>query len=106
MFLSNLVKKRKFRNACIGEDDVKPSFCFYGLIKTIKVVQFGNVALNTYNVGADCFYGLIKLLLAAARDEYVSPPFHEELCCSQPYPGCATGNHCYFSLQVLSFGHQ
>src|SRR5579859_6517688 len=93
MFLSDIAERRKFRNAGIGEDDVKVSLCLDSIIKAIKVVQFGNVSLNASNIAADCFHGLVEFLLTTTRDENVGTRFHEELCCSQPYPGCATGNH-------------
>ena len=51
-------------------------------------------------------YGRVELFLTAARDQDVGTFFYEELCRSQPYPGCATGNDCYFSLQLLIFGHR
>src|SRR5258708_14375813 len=106
MLLSDFAERSKFRNAGIGEDDVKFPLCFDSLINTIEVVQFGNVSLNASDVAADRLYGRVELFLTAARDEYVSPFLDEEFCCSQPYPGCATSNHCYFSLQLLSFGHR
>src|SRR6266851_6570152 len=51
-------------------------------------------------------YGRVELFLTAAHDEDVGTLFYEKLCRSQPYPGCATGNDCYFSLQLLIFGHR
>src|ERR1700720_4764210 len=106
MLLSDFVERSKFRSAGIGEDDVKFTFCFDGLIKTIEVGQFGNVSLNASDVAADSLYRRTELFLTPARDEDVGTLFYEELCCSQPYPGCATGNDCYFSLQLLIFGHR
>src|SRR6266851_4558155 len=106
MLLSDFAERRKFRNAGIGEDDVKFSLCFDGLIKTIEVGQFGNVSLNASDVAADLLYRRVEFFLTAAHDEDVGTLFYEELCCSQPYPGCATGNDCYFSLQLLIFGHR
>ncbi len=105
MLLSDFAERRKFRNAGIGEDDVKCPHCFDGLIETIKVGQFGNVSLNARSVAADRLYGGVELFLTAARDEDVGTLFYEELCCSHPYPGCATGNDCCFSLQLLIFDH-
>jgi hypothetical protein len=57
MLLSDFAERRKFRNAGVGEDDVKFPLCFDGLIKTIEVGQFGNVSLNTSDVAADRLYG-------------------------------------------------
>src|ERR1700733_11948721 len=105
MFLRDLSHGSKFRNAGIGEDDVKFPVCLDGFIKTIEVGQFGNVSLNSGNVVTEGFHGLVKFFLTAASDEDVGTFFYEELRCSQPYPGCATGNDCYFSLQFLIFAH-
>src|SRR5260370_2404691 len=103
MLLRDFDERSKFRNAGIGEDDVKFPLCFDSLIKTIQVIQFGNVSLNASNVAADRRYGLVEFLLTAARDEDVGTLFYEELCRGQPYPCGATGNHSYLSLQLLSF---
>src|SRR5216683_3490110 len=53
MLLSDFAERSKFRNAGIGEDDVKFPLCFDSLIKTIEVVQFGNVSLNAIDVAAE-----------------------------------------------------
>jgi hypothetical protein len=106
VLLSDFADRRKFRNACIGEDDVKFPLYFDGLIKTIEVGQFGNVSLNASDVAADLLYGLVEFFPTTASDEDVGTLFYEKLCCSQPYPGCATSNHRYFPLQLLSFGHR
>src|SRR5260370_40853807 len=106
MLLSDFAERSKFRNAGIGEDDVKFPLCFDSLIKTIEVVQFGNVSLNASDVAADRLYGRVELFLTAARDEDVGTLLYEELCCSHHNPRCATGNDCYFSLQLLIFGHR
>src|SRR5260370_13667420 len=50
MFLSDFAERSKFRHAGIGEDDVNVPLCFDSLIKTIEVIQFGNVSLNSSDV--------------------------------------------------------
>jgi alkanesulfonate monooxygenase SsuD/methylene tetrahydromethanopterin reductase-like flavin-dependent oxidoreductase (luciferase family) len=70
-------------------------------IKTIKIGQFCDVALNASDVAADRLHGRVELFLPPARDENVGTLSYEELCGRQHYPGCATGNDCYFSLQLL-----
>src|SRR5579863_9861664 len=77
-----------------------------GLVETIEVGQSGNVSLNASNVAADRLHGRVELFLTAARDEDVGALFYEQLCSGQPYPGCATGNDCHFSLQLLIFRHR
>src|ERR1700730_5797146 len=106
MLLSDFAERRKFRNAGIGEDDVKLSLCFNGLIKTIEVGQFGNVSLNASDVAADRLYGRIELFLTAARDEDVGTLLDEELCRGQTYPRGSAGDDCYFSLQLLIVRHR
>jgi hypothetical protein len=46
MLLSDFVEKNKFRNAGIGEDDVKFPLRFDGLIKTIEVGQRSSFSLD------------------------------------------------------------
>src|SRR6266852_6621973 len=106
MLFSDFVERRKFRNAGIGEHDVKFPLCFDGLIEAIEVGQFGNVSLNASDVAADRLYRLVQLFLTAARDQDVGTFFYEELCRSQPYPSCATSNDCHFSVQLLISGHR
>src|SRR6266436_8008754 len=98
MLLSDFLERGKFRDAGIGEDDVKFPLCFDGLIKTIEVGQFGNVSLNASNVAADRLYGGVELFLTAARDEDARPLFDEQLRRSEAYSCGATGNDRHFSL--------
>src|SRR5713226_5674645 len=98
MLLSDFAERRKFRNAGIGEDDVKFPLCFDSLIKTIEVGQFGNVSLNASNVATDRLYGRVELFLTAARDEDVGTLFDKELRRSEAYSCGATSNDRYFSL--------
>src|ERR1700746_2981731 len=84
-------KRNKFADACVGENNVdSPLHLRDGLVKTIKVGQFGNVSLNSGNVGADCLHGLVEFLLAAACDEDIGTLFGEKLSSSQPNPFCPT----------------
>src|SRR5271156_1652417 len=106
MPLSDFAERNKFRDTCIGEDDVKFPFCFDGLIKPIEVGHFGNVSLNAGNVATDLLYSRVELFLTAPYDENVGTLLYEKLCCSQPYPGCATGNDRGFSFQLSISGHR
>ncbi len=91
----------EFANAGVGENNIdSPLHLGDGLIKTIKVSQFGNVSLNSRNVGADCLHGLVEFLLAAARDEDERALFDEKLCRSQSDPFRAPGDDGHFSLQL------
>src|SRR5882757_3295168 len=106
MLFGDFAEGSKFSDAGIGEHDIDSPLGRDDLVETIKVGQFGNVSLNASNVAANCFHSLVELLLTTARDEDVGSFFYKELCCSQPYPGCATGNDCHFSLQLLRTGHR
>src|SRR5580658_4535368 len=87
MLFSDGPKGNKLTNACVGENNVdSPLHLRDGLVKTIKVGQFGNVALNAGNIAADCLHGLVEFLLPAARDEDIGTLFGKELCRSQPNP--------------------
>src|SRR5258708_13907039 len=67
MLLGDFVERSKFRDAGIGEDDVKFPLCFDSLINTIEVGQFRNVSLNPSDVAPDRLYARIELLLTPAR---------------------------------------
>src|SRR5260221_9368162 len=109
MLFGDSPKRNKFANAGVGENDVDSPVLFRdSLVKTIKVGEFGNVALHARNVAADCLYGLVEFLLAAARDEDMGTFFHEKLCRGEPNSFCAAGDdsgltfelfaHCLFPL--------
>src|SRR5260221_83958 len=93
MLFSDLPKGNKFAHAGVGENNIDlPLHLRDGLVKTIKVCQFGNVSLNSRNVGSDCLHGLIELLLAAARDEDIGTLFDEKFCSGKPNPFCTAGD--------------
>ena len=101
MFFGDGPKWNKVGNAGVGENNIdSPLHLRDGLVKSIEVSQFGNVSLNSRNVGADCLHGLIKLLLAAPRDEDERALIYEKLCGSQPNPFRAPGDDGHFSLQL------
>src|SRR5258708_187684 len=89
MLFGDGAKGNKFANAGVGENNIdSPLHLGDGLVKTIKVGQFGNVALHARNVAADCLYGLVELLLAEARDEDIGALLDEKLGRSYPNPFC------------------
>jgi len=93
MFFGDGAKGNKFGNTSVGENNVdSPLYLGDGLVKTIKVSQFGNVSLNSRNVGADGLHGLIEFLLAATGDEDVGALSREKFCGSQPNPFGAAGD--------------
>src|SRR5205809_5954754 len=97
-------KRNKFADAGVGENNIdSPLHLSDGLVKTIKVSQLGNVALNSRNVGADCLHGLVKFLLAAARDEDIGTLFDEKLSSSQPNPFCPASDDGGLAFEL--FGH-
>src|SRR5713101_4378516 len=97
-------KGNKLANAGVGENNIdSPLYLTDGLVKTIKVCQFGNVSLNSRNVGADCLHGLVEFLLAAARDEDIRTLFDEKLCRSKSNPFCSAGDDGGLAFEL--FGH-
>src|ERR1700675_3050913 len=87
-------KGNKFANAGVGENNIDSPLHFRnGLVKTVKVGQFGNVALNARNIAPDRLHGLVEFLLAAARDEDIGALFDEKLCRSQPNSFGAAGDN-------------
>src|ERR1700674_908535 len=102
MLFSDLPKGNKFANAGVGENNIdSPLHLGDGLVKTIKVSQFGNVSLNSRNVGADCLHGLVEFLLPTARDEDIGALFHEKLCRSQSDPFCPASDDGGFAFELL-----
>src|SRR6266404_3856235 len=100
MLFGDTSQGSKFSNPGVGENDIDPPLGLDGLIETVKVGQFGNVALNAGNVAADYLHGLIKFLLATAHDEDVGPLSDEEFCRSKPYARRTAGDDSHFSLQL------
>src|SRR5213594_2226948 len=97
-------KGNKFADAGVGENNIdSPLHLRDDLVKTIKVSQLGNIALNSRNVGADCLHGLVEFLLAAARDEDIGTLFDEKFSSSQPNPFCPAGDD--GGLAFESFAH-
>src|SRR6266851_3535457 len=95
----------KFANAGVGEDNIdSPLHLGDGLVKTIKVSQFGNVSLNARNVSADCLHGLVEFLLAAARDEDIGTLLDEECCSGQPNPVCPAGDDGGLAFELFAHG--
>src|SRR6202023_740622 len=104
MFFGDGGKGNKFANAGVGENDIdSPLHLSDGLVKTVKVGQFGNVSLNSRNVGTDCLHRLVEFLLAAARDEDIGTLFDEKFCRSQPNPFCPAGDDGDLAFEF--FGH-
>src|SRR5260370_35562403 len=93
MLLGDGAKGNKFANAGVGENDVDSPLLFRdGLVKTIKVGEFGNGAPHARNVAADCLYGLVEFLLAAARPEDMGAPLHAEVSVRQAKSSRAPGH--------------
>src|SRR3984957_6288877 len=104
MFFSDGADGNKFSNAGVGENNIdSPLYLGDGLVKTIKIGQSGNVALNAGNVGADGLHGLVEFLLPATGDEDVGALSREKFCGSQPNPFGAAGNDGGLAFQL--FGH-
>src|ERR1700688_2561351 len=104
MLFGDGAKGNKFANAGVGENDIdSPLHLSDGLVKTIKVGQFGNVSLNSRNVGTDCLHRLVEFLLAAARDEDVGALISEKLCRGQANPFCPAGDDGGLAFEL--FGH-
>src|SRR5256884_4892143 len=98
-------KGNKFADAGVGENNIdSPLHLRDDLVKTIKVSQLGNIALNSRNVGADCLHGLVEFLLAAARDETIGTLFDEKFCGSQPNPFCPAGDDGGLAFELFRHG--
>src|ERR1700722_15305810 len=95
----------KFGNASVGKNNVDAAFHpGNGLVKAVKVGQFGDVALNASNIAADGLHSVVKFFLAAARDEDISALLDEKFCRSQPNSFCASRDDSYLAFE--SFCHR
>src|ERR1700737_4058631 len=95
-------KGNKFANAGVGKNNIdSPPNLGNDLVKTIKVGEFGNVALNSRNVGTDCLHGLVEFLLSAARNEDIGTLFDEKFCRSQPNAFCAAGDDSGLAFELF-----
>jgi len=93
MLCSDGPKGDKFTHAGVGKNNIdSPLHLGNDLVKTIKVGEVGNVALNSRNVGADFLDGVVEFLLTAARDEDIRTLLDEEFCRSQPNSFCPAGD--------------
>ena len=103
MFFSNGAEGNKFANASVGENNIESSLYLRdNLVETIKVIQFGNISLNSKNVAADCLYGLVEFRLATARDEDIRTVFGEQLCRSKSNSFGTAGDDCTLPCSFLS----
>src|SRR5271168_1784478 len=104
MLFGDGLKGNEFAHAGISENNVdSPLHLGDGLVKTIKVGQLGDVALNSRNVGADCLHSLVEFLLATARYEDIGTLFNEKFCRGEANPFCSAGNDGGLAFELL--GH-
>src|SRR5437899_9399313 len=103
MLFADCPKGNKFANAGVGENNIdSPLRLSDGLVKTIKIGQFGKVSLHARNVAPNCLHGLVEFLLAAARDEDVSALFDKKLCRSQSNPFGPSTDHSGLAFELFS----
>jgi len=107
VLFSNGTKRNKFAYPSMSENNIdSPGHFGDSLVQAIEVSRLSHVALNARNVGSDCLHRLVEFLLTSARDEDMGALLDEKLCRGQTNPLRASSNHCYFSFQLLSFGHR
>src|SRR5579871_5105995 len=103
MLFSDGPKGNEFAHARISENNVdSPLHLGYGLVKTIKVGQLGDVALNSRNVSADCLHSLVEFLLATARNDDIGTFFDEKFCRSEPNPFCSAADDGGLAFELFS----
>src|ERR1700720_3306096 len=96
-------KGNKFANTGVGENNIDlPLRLSDGLVKTIKVGQFGNVSLHARDVATDRLHGRVEFCLPSARDEDIVALFDEKLCRSQPKPCRAPGGYRDLAFELFS----
>src|SRR5271154_2483535 len=105
MLLRELFQGSEFGNAGVGENDIDTPLHFTnGLVKAIKVGEFGNVSPNSRHVAANGLHGLVEFLLATARDEDIGTLPNEELCRSQSDPRRAARDNGDLTCQLTRSG--
>src|SRR5258708_7081755 len=102
MLLGDGPKGNKFADASVGENNIDSAFHLgNSLVKTIKVGEFGTVALNARNTAADCLHGLVEFVLSAARNEDIRTLFDKELRRGESNPFCPAGDDGNFTFQLF-----
>src|SRR6266481_865995 len=102
MLLGHGPKGKKFANASVGENNIDSAFHLRnGLVKTIKVGEFGNVALNARHIAPDCLHSLVEFLLPSARNKDIGTLFDEEFCGSQPNPFCPASDDSDLTFELF-----
>src|SRR5271163_1628856 len=95
-------KGNKFANASVSKNNIEsPLHLGNGLVKTIKVREFGDVTLNARDISADCLHGLVEFFLTAARDEDISTLCDEKFCRSQSNSFCASRDDSHLSFEFF-----
>src|SRR5258708_29081158 len=93
----------KFANSSVGKNNIDSALHLgNGLVKAIKVREFGNVSLNSRNIAADCLHRLVEFLLAPACDEDIRTLFDEKFFRSQPNSFLAAGANSHLSFQFFN----
>ena len=86
MLLRDVFQASKFSDTGVSHNDIDSSVRPHGLVETVQVGQFGNVALDAGNIATDCLHGLIEFLLTTLSNEDVSAFCDEELGWANPIP--------------------
>src|SRR5882724_9037704 len=87
MLFGDRPKGNKFGNAGVGENDIDPPLHFRdGLVKTIKVGEFGNVALNARNIAPDRLHGLVEFFWRRPVMKTSAPSLTKSLAAANPIP--------------------
>src|ERR1700755_1548456 len=106
MLLCDPFQRSKFSDPGVGKDHIDSPLRLDRLVETIEVGQLAMSLWTPVTLLPIPFTASSSSFWRLARDEDISTLFHEKLCRGEPYPGRTTSNHCYFPLQLLSFGHR
>src|SRR3984957_11656921 len=102
MLFGDGAEGNKFSNPGVRENNIDLPFRLRdGLIKTIKVGQFGNVSLHARDVAPDRFHGLVEFLLPTAWNKNKRALFDEKLRRSQSNPFGAAGDDSDLAFELF-----
>jgi len=71
---------RLFDESCPRKNHIDLAFFRDGLVKTVEVIELGDVGLYAGHVRADLRDGLVEFGLPAAGDKNIGALFNEPLC--------------------------